>query len=51
MNKSLLITAVLMLALGVAGGYWLAGVDQQQHDRIRQCHRQRLKTRCFIATR
>jgi len=32
MNKSLLITAALMLVLGLAGGYWLAGVSQKQQD-------------------
>jgi len=32
MNKSLLMMAVLMLALGLAGGYWLAGGYQKQVD-------------------
>jgi Cu(I)/Ag(I) efflux system membrane fusion protein len=31
MNKQVLITAVLMLALGIGGGYWLAN-RQQSHE-------------------
>ena len=31
MNKQLLITAVLMLALGAGGGYWLAN-RQKSHE-------------------